>query len=302
MPPAGERGSARRRNRRPAGKEGSSRRSSRRRCRSTAGDRGCTADLPGRRDRDRSPTRAIGPARRRARDAGPRSLRAPDLPRRGGAPTCGVALDRSAGINAGRRCLYRTRDQPTRKEGHEEPHSIQGAAYGAASAAGCIGTRPGDGRCSCGRNPGRSGECRAPPQGRPGLVCEQEAQVQASDAQARSARDRGHQGERPGRSSPQNPQPSHPPGRRWQQRLGRLQLQAQEGQEDRRQCPGRRRPRAHRRKERCLHRQNPDEDRRRSRKRHPGRRLRSRNAARRRRERLAGRKQRQRPGAPGRRR
>jgi hypothetical protein len=66
-----------------------SRRRPRRRRRSAACDRRRTADVPGRRDRDRRGPQ-LDPAGRRARGARERTLRPPHVPHGGAAPTCGL--------------------------------------------------------------------------------------------------------------------------------------------------------------------------------------------------------------------
>ena len=83
-----------------------SRRGSRRRRRSPAGNRGCIGNFSGRRDRDLRSTGALDRPGRRSRVSRARAFRTPHLLGRGVAPDRCVAL--TAGIDAARRCLYRT--------------------------------------------------------------------------------------------------------------------------------------------------------------------------------------------------
>ena len=140
----------------------SARRGSRRRRRSAAGDRGCAADLPGRRDRDRRPAGAL--ESEHVDDlvvARARALRAPHRPCRRVAPDRGLAL--AAGIDAGRRCLQQTKGQPTPKGSHEELHSTPRLACSAAGAVGGLGSGCDRRRRRHGRDRGRARHAARPP-------------------------------------------------------------------------------------------------------------------------------------------
>ena len=99
-------GGAAGRSRRTAATNRGARRGSRRRRRSPAGNRGRTDDFSGRRDRDLRSAGALDRPGRRSRVSRARAFRTPHLLGRGFALDRCVAL--TAGIDAARRCLYRT--------------------------------------------------------------------------------------------------------------------------------------------------------------------------------------------------
>ena len=151
----------------------------------------------------------------------------------------------------------------------------------------------------CGRDHYRSGERVTVPPRTHRRAPVLRSEVQAAEAQAWPAVDRGHHGGGQDHASPEGRRSRHSPGRCRRQRHRRLPVRTRGRHGDQRRRRSRRRPRPHRRQQRHLHRHDPDHAQRWPGQRHPVRRLRSGEAYGRRRERHDHRRQGQRSGVDG---
>ena len=197
---------------RAAARNRSSRRGSRRRRRSPPGNRGCIGNFSGRRDCGLRSTGALDRPGRRSRVSRARAFRAPHLSGRGFATDRCVAL--TAGIDAARRCLYRTTGSHLlRKEAMRnfirlhDSRAVRpvllavSAAAAIAAVGGTAGTAAGQGT-GLPTTPTSASHLRAG------------GGVQRSATRAWRAGDRGNQCGRQARTSPAERQPGDTAGRR----------------------------------------------------------------------------------------